>query len=136
MSFRSGIFVLAAVGLLFAAASGWAADNKSIQGVLIDENGKTLRGAEIRVQRLDAKAKVAVTKTDARGQYVFAALPAGSYAVTAYVDGFPKSRATVRTRDKGWARVDFDLRANDADNRDTDRMQRDIQTSTGTALGH
>jgi protocatechuate 3,4-dioxygenase beta subunit len=133
MSPRSRIAALfSGAALLLATASTWAGDNKSIQGTLVGEDGKSVRGAEIRAQRVDGKAKVAVTKTDSAGHYVFEALPAGAYAITAYVDGFPKSRATVRTRTKGWAKVDFDLRLNESDSTEVDRMQRDIRTSSGT----
>jgi hypothetical protein len=61
-------------------------------------------------ERLDAKASVALTRTDAKGRYSFDHLAAGAYGLTASVQGVPKSRANVRTRSDGWARVDFDLR--------------------------
>jgi hypothetical protein len=86
------------------------ADNKSIQGTLLGTDGKPLAGAEIKAARLDAKAEPAMTKTDAQGHYLFQGLPSGAYAITAYVKSVPKSRASVRTRSDGWAKVDFDLR--------------------------
>ena len=129
MSIRFGINAVFAAALLLVPASASAGDNKSIQGKLIGEDGKAWAGAEIRAQRTDIKAKPAVTRTDAQGVYVFKGLPAGKYTVTAYVGGFPKSKAKVQTRGKGWARVDFDLRLNDANNQDVDRMQRDLSNS-------
>ena len=54
-------------------------------------------------------------ETDAKGRYVFRALPAGAYAITAYVESIPKSRASVKTRNDGWAKVDFDLRLSPKD---------------------
>jgi hypothetical protein len=86
------------------------ADSKSIQGTLLGTDGKPVPGADIKAERLDAKAAPAITKTDAQGRYVFKVLPVGAYAVTAYVKSVPKSRAMVKTRSDGWAKVDFDLR--------------------------
>ena len=135
---RFGFFtaVAATLVLLFASPIR-ASDNRSIQGKLIDEDGRLVRGAEIRAKRLDAKAKIATTRTDRAGIYVFKSLPPGVYEVTAYMNGYPQSRATVKTGSKGWAQVNFDLRLNvtDPDTRDVDRMQTDIHTSTGTVLG-
>ena len=103
-----------------------AGDNKSIQGTLIGRNGKPYEGAEIRAQRVDTKATVAIATTDARGIYVFKGLPAGAYSLTAYVDGFAESRASIRTRAKGWAKVDFDLRLNERGD-GVAGMQRDLR---------
>ena len=85
------------------------ADNSSIQGTVIGTDGRLVAGAEVRAERLDAKAAVAVTKTDAKGQYAFKVLPAGAYAVAATVKSVT-SRANVKTRIGRMARVDLDLR--------------------------
>ena len=94
---------------VLATASSWA-DSKSIQGTVTGTDGKPFAGAQIRANRLDAKAEPAITKSDAQGHYTFKALPAGAYTVTAFVKTVPKMHATVRTRTDGWAKVDFDLR--------------------------
>ena len=112
MSARSGI--IAAVWFAFVLGTV-SADNKSIQGTVTGSDGKPFANGEIRAQRLDAKAEPATTKTDAHGHYAFRALPPGAYAITAYMDGAPKSRASVKTRADGWAQVDFDLRLKTAD---------------------
>jgi len=109
MSTRSGIIALSAVALILGTDSTWA-DSKSIQGTVIGLDGKPLAGADVRAERLDAKAQPALTKTDSKGQYQFKGLPVGAYAVTTIVKEVPKSRASVRTRADGWAKVDFDLR--------------------------
>src|ERR1700731_151926 len=101
--------IVVSVALLFLCSSA-AADNKSIQGTVTGIDGKPLADAEVRAERLDAKAAPALTKTDAKGQYTFKRLPAGAYAITAIVKSVPKSRASVTTRNDGWVRVDFDLR--------------------------
>jgi len=136
MARRLGISGILICVLVFAASFANAADNRSIQGVMINENGKAIVGAEIRAKRLDAKAKILLAKTNNRGVYVFESLPAGLYEVTAYLNGHPQSRAKVQTRAKGWAKVDFDLRLNLEDASEADRMQRDIQNSAGTSLGN
>ena len=106
---RPGIAAAAVVASLLVGTSVWAG-TKSIQGTLVGMDGKPIAGAEIRADRLDAKTERTVTQTDAQGHYTFRALPAGAYAVTAVVKSVAKSRAMVRTRDDGWAKVDFDLR--------------------------
>jgi|ERR1700731_484766 len=102
----AGLAVLACVAI---ASSAWA-ENKSIQGTVIGNDGNPLAGADVRAERLDAKMTPALTKTDAKGQYIFKGLPVGAYAITTIVKSVPKSRASVRTRSDGWAKVDFDLR--------------------------
>src|SRR2546429_119011 len=110
MSTRSGIIAAVLPAVILATGSAWA-DTKSIQGTVTGQDGKPLTGAEARANRLDAKEPTpAIAKTDAQGHYAFKALPVGAYAVTAYVKSVPKSRASVRTRSDGWAKVDFDLR--------------------------
>src|SRR6516162_9448197 len=96
--------------MFLLCCSAWA-DNKSIEGTVTGTDGKPLSGADVRAERLDAKASPATTKTDAKGHYLFSGLPAGAYTITAFIKGAPQSRASVRTRSNGSAKVDFDLRA-------------------------
>ncbi|MFL6513837.1 MAG: carboxypeptidase-like regulatory domain-containing protein [Chthoniobacterales bacterium] len=130
-----GYFRWIGLAIVLVTGSVRAGDNKVIQGSVIGEDGKGVSNAQVRAQRLDAKARIATAKTDARGHYIFEILPAGSYALTAYIYGYPKSRATIRTGGKGWAKVDFDLRLNEPQTDEVNRMQRDIQTSSGSVLG-
>ena len=111
---RSGIIAAFLFAFILATGSTFA-DTKSIQGTVTGPDGKPLADAEVKANRLDAKGDQAVTKTDAHGHYTFKALPVGAYAVTAYVKSVPKSRASVRTRSDGWAKVDFDLRMKPGD---------------------
>jgi hypothetical protein len=135
MSARSRISSLFGLGLIIVGATAWAGDNKSIQGTFRDTDGALLVAAEIRAERLDAKAKPVVTRTDAHGQYVFKGLPVGTYSVTAYLDGAPRSRAKVQTNSKGWAKVDFNLRSGEDGDTDVDRMQTDLRMGIGTNPG-
>jgi len=102
-----------------------AADNKCIQGTVIGFNGKPCEGAEVRALRVDGKVTLISATTDDRGVYVFRGLPVGAYSLTACVDGFPLSRANVKTQSQGWLKVDFDLRLDAGDS--MDRMQRDLR---------
>jgi hypothetical protein len=96
--------------LLFLGSSAWADNNSSIKGTVTGLDGKRLANVEVRAERLHVKAAPALTKTDAKGQYVFKTLPAGTYTITAIVKAISKSRATVDARSGGLARVDLDLR--------------------------
>ena len=117
---------------LVTAGPAFAADNKFIliKGKVIGDNGKPQAGAEVEALRVDVKAPAIVTTTDKRGQYILAGLPIGSYSVTAYFHGFPRSRALIKTQAKGWAKVDFDL-ALDQGKGDAaaSRMQTDLRTT-------
>ena len=116
--------------LVVAVGSAWSADPKSIQGKLTGADGKGYAGAEIRVERIDAKAKPIVTETDAKGVYVFRGLPVGTYQVIACVNGKDRSRARVQTSSAGWTKVDFDLRLNEKRGDGVDHMQTDLSLHT------
>jgi hypothetical protein len=124
---------LVAFGLLSATALAWA-DNKSIQGTVTSTDGKPLAEATVRAERLDAKAAPAFTKTDERGNYAFKNLPAGAYVVIAIVKDVPKSRAMVKTRSDGWAKVDFDLRVR-ADSASVKKHYVWVKGEAGTHIG-
>jgi hypothetical protein len=125
--------ILAVLAVVFlAAGSLLAADRTAVQGVLIDEDGKPLGGAEIRAQRTDVKAKPVIARTKPDGHYYFIGLAPGAYAITAYVEDVAMSRANIRTRTDGWVKVDFDLRLNAKGGDGTDRMQRDVRFGDGS----
>jgi hypothetical protein len=118
--------------VLLAGGSSLASDRTAFQGTLIGENGKPSGGAEIRAERVDAKAKAVVAITKPNGRFYFIGLAPGAYSITAYVDGVAMSRANVRTRSDGWVKVDFDLRLNAKGADGTDRMQRDVRFGDGS----
>jgi hypothetical protein len=132
MALRLKFHVLIATASLFSY-SVFGADDKSIQGTLRDTDGVLLVAGEIRAERLDAKAKPVVTKTDDRGHYVLRALPVGLYRVTAYVDGSPRIQAKVKTTPKGWTKLDFNL--HEAQDEGVARLQQDLRMSTGSNPG-
>ena len=59
--------ILLVLGLMVASAS---AQNSSIRGLVKDAAGKRLPGAQVKVERTDAKARADTTNTDANGNYV------------------------------------------------------------------
>jgi hypothetical protein len=121
--------IIFAIGAL-AVVHAWSADHKSIQGKVTGADGKGFAGATIRVERVDAKAKTILASTDPQGVYVLNGLPAGTYQLTAVVDGTPRSRVKVRTSNAGWTRVDFDLRLNEQRADGVDHMQTDLSLQT------
>ena len=134
MAKNSGIVALLALALV--AAGSMMAGEKShigwVKGTLIGEDGKPFKGAVIRAEpkgKTELKGKAFVTATDSRGQYLFTAMPIGDYSLTVYVDDVAMSRASIRTSNRGWSNVNFDLRLNAMGGDGADRMQRDIRFS-------
>lgn len=110
MSTRS--LLIALVSLSLAVLGQVArADGNAIRGSVKGPNGKALAGAEVRAQRIDAKGAVAVTTTNAKGEYAFSGLTPGAYKVVTVINKVPKAVASIRTRTTGWVRADFDLSA-------------------------
>jgi hypothetical protein len=122
---------LAVVAAQFAAAGD--AKPFLIRGKVISENGKPQGDAEIRALRLDAKAPEIIATTDAHGVYMLTNLPLGAYSITAFVDGFARSRAMIKTLKKGWANINFDLRLDAGDG--GNRISQDLR-GFGSATSH
>ena len=133
---RAGIIAVLAIALLSATPGSFAGDQKTIliKGTVIGDNGKPCGGAEIRVLRIDAKGREVKTVTNARGQYSVYGLAPGAYTVTAYFDGFARSRANIKTAGVGWAKVDFDLRLDQGAGDGVDRMQAELRSTRLTHL--
>ena len=122
--------ILAVFAIVFLARGlTLAGDGTAVQGKLLGDDGKPFGGAQIYAQRTDAKAKPVIALTKHDGRYYFVGLPAGAYAITAYVDGVAMSRANIQTRSDGWVKVDFDLRLNTSE---TNRMQQDMRFGDGS----
>jgi hypothetical protein len=47
-------------------------------------DGKPFAGAQVKIERTDAKARAINTNADAKGNYVVNGLPAGTFNVAAY----------------------------------------------------
>ena len=70
--------------LVFACAA--SAQVASLEGDVKDLNGQPLKGALVKIDRLDIKGHYQV-KTDKKGHYFHTGLPLGTYKVTLEVDG-------------------------------------------------
>jgi hypothetical protein len=83
----------------------------SIQGDIKGPDGKPLPGAEVRIERKDAKASPVTVTADRNGRYVFKNLALGSYKIIASKNGMAATAVdNIRTRAEGAVRVDFDLK--------------------------
>src|SRR5579863_2326416 len=76
---------LSAAALLFFAGAA-VAQVSSIEGDVKDQNGQPLKGALVKIDRLDIKGHYQV-KTDKKGHYFHTGLPLGKYKITLEVDG-------------------------------------------------
>ena len=93
---------------LFISAAGWA-QTGSIEGDVKGEDGKGLKDAIIKIERLDIKGNYK-TKSDKKGHFIHAGLPLGNYKVTCEVNGKDvDSMNNVRTRLGDPVAVNFNL---------------------------
>ena len=94
--FRKSLLILP-VGLIFAIV-GWA-QTGAFEGTIKEgADGKSLPGAQVKLERQDVKGNYAV-KTDKKGHYFYGGLPLGNYKISVLVDGQEKdARNGVRTK--------------------------------------
>ena len=98
------------VGLVFCVASAWAGPS-AIQGVVKDAKGQAIKGADVRIEAKDGKQQFNTVKTDAKGHYISAGLPAGVYRVAVVVNGAVKASITsTKTKADQTTQVNFDLK--------------------------
>jgi len=108
MKLRSLAMTIAAL-VCFAATS--VAQITTLEGNVIDKDGKPLIGATIKIHRVDVKWD-AITKTDKRGHYIHTGVPLGGrYELTCVVDGKEVDKIQgVRSETGDHPGTDFDLR--------------------------
>ncbi len=85
MPTRLRTVVLSAATLLLLASAA-VAQVSSIEGDVKDQTGQPLKGALVKIDRIDIKGHYQV-KTDKKGHYFHTGLPLGRYKVTLEVDG-------------------------------------------------
>jgi len=101
---------LPALGVLLFAFAGFA-QTSSLEGDVKGEDGAPLKGALIKIDRLDIKGHYQV-KTDKKGHYFHAGLPLGTYKITLEVDGKDVDFVDkVRTQLGDPVPVNFDMHA-------------------------
>jgi tetratricopeptide (TPR) repeat protein len=96
--------------LLLALAGPVLAQNRIIQGKVVDDKDQPIVGAQISIQALDSKTRVYPTKTDKRGAYIYMGIPPGDYRVVVRASGFqPDYKQPVRPSIQEPVVVDFKL---------------------------
>lgn len=105
---RSLAFVL--VALLLMCTGVASAQLSRIRGKVIDEDGKPLQGAVIKIDRTDMKGNYTL-KTNKKGEYLHAGIPfGGTYDVTLVVKGEDRDRVGgVTTKFGGEEEINFNL---------------------------
>ena len=98
--------VLLAFGLMAASAS---AQNASIQGAVKGMDGKPLPGAQVKIERTDAKARAVNVNSDAKGNYVANGLPVGTFKVSAYSKTNGKEIGGITTKSGNPVTADLNL---------------------------
>ena len=76
-----GLLRVSSIGLTAKSTSG------TFRGVVKDESGNVLPGAEVTMTNADTKA-VKRAITNEKGEYAFVEVPAGTYTVGAWLKGF------------------------------------------------
>ena len=95
------------VSLLLAGTS-WA-QTSALEGEVLGEDGKPLKGALVQIERQDIKGSYKV-KTNKKGRYFHAGLPLGAYKLELLVEGRVVDTVSgVRTTLGEPTRIDFDL---------------------------
>jgi hypothetical protein len=86
---------LAVVGVALSLTLGnaRAAGPASFEGIVTDANGKTMKGAEVRVETKDGVV-ISKSTTDGNGHYVSGKIPAGTYKVDLLVKSVTKASLT------------------------------------------
>lgn len=75
--------------LILLSSALWAQDTATIAGAVVDSRESGISGAEVSLRDL-GRGAVRQTTTNARGRYVFDALPPGDYELEVSKDGFRK----------------------------------------------
>jgi tetratricopeptide (TPR) repeat protein len=118
---------LVTMAMLLAVAS--YTQTASLEGDVKGEDGQALRGALIKIERLDIKGNYKV-KTDKKGHWFHAGLPLGTYKITLEVDGKDRDMVNgVRTRLGDPTPINFDLQAQ---KKRQDALQRAAESGTLT----
>ncbi len=91
-------FSLVVVCISFALPALSFAETASIQATVTGPDGRTPKQAEVRVEALNKKSKAIVVRTDRTGAVKVQNIEAGSYRVSAIVDGKVQSSQNVKVQ--------------------------------------
>jgi hypothetical protein len=89
---RLSALVFSCLALCFAAALHGQAIGSTLNGVVLDEQGKGVYPATVTVRNGSGAAKT--TKTDGSGHYSIEGLPAGTYSLAVIANGFATGSKT------------------------------------------
>lgn len=126
---RIGLILLA-FGLMAASAS---AQNCSIRGLVKDMDGKPLVGAQVKIERTDAKTRAININADAKGNYVANGLPVGTFKVTAYSKTNGKEIGGITTKSGSPITVDINLSLKS--NNKLEKHYVRVKSETGSEMG-
>ena len=98
---RLSALVFSSIVLFFAAVLHGQATGSTLNGVVLDEQGKGVYPATVTVKNASGAAKT--TKTDASGHYSIEGLPAGTYSLAVTANGFATGSKTGVTLAAGQA---------------------------------
>jgi hypothetical protein len=93
LTMKSHRMLLQIVGLMLTfCAAAWAQDTASITGTITDPSGAAIPKAQVTITNTEHGIN-RTAPTNASGEYLFAALPIGSYDLTITAGGFKKYEA-------------------------------------------
>jgi hypothetical protein len=122
--------ILLAFGLMAASAS---AQNSSIRGDVKGMDGKPLAGAQVKVERTDAKARAVNINSDANGNYIANGLSVGTFRVTAYGKTNAKEIGGITT--KSGSSVTVDLNLSTKSNNKLEKHYVRVKSENGSEIG-
>jgi carboxypeptidase family protein len=94
--------------LIISAVAAWGA-GPTLEGSVADRNGKSVSGADVRIEQAGAKNATKLVKTDGKGHYSCAGLAANAkYRVTVLLNGTPKATLNISTG-AGTTELNFNL---------------------------
>ncbi len=106
-------FPLLFITLLFlSVAAGAQSTGGSVSGSITDGSGSAVADAEVRLKN-PQQVILALTRSDAEGEYRFEGISAGSYVIVARGQNFNPKRQAIRVLDSSAIDVDFVLSVND-----------------------
>ncbi|MEQ1885878.1 MAG: tetratricopeptide repeat protein [Bryobacteraceae bacterium] len=73
------------------------AQTAAFEGTVKGPDGKTVQGAEVRIERQDVKGNYKV-KTDKKGHYFYGGLPLGMYKISVYVENQERANSSGRAK--------------------------------------
>src|SRR5205809_7867360 len=88
------------IGLMLFLASAWAASSV-LEGIVKDATGRSVEGADIRIETKNGGRLLTTVKTDVNGRYILEGLPAGNYPVTLVVKRAVKATSDNTTLEAG-----------------------------------